>query len=169
MGARAVLVLHHLQKNANPTTLAQVREAVRGSSVFLDRPRVALGCFRLKREGVTVIGAIKSNLPPAFPIATEIRLRRDAATLRHIPVQAEATAAAEEVGERDELERKVLDAITRLTAQGERITRAGSRELWALKPPELEGIGRNRIRDAVDQLLGDGVLVVGADGVEVVP
>jgi AAA domain len=86
----AVLVLHHLGKNASPANLAQVRDAVRGSSVFLDRPRVALGCFRLKREDVTIVGAIKSNLPPDYPIATAIKLRRDVATLRHIPVQAEA-------------------------------------------------------------------------------
>jgi hypothetical protein len=165
----AVLVLHHLRKDANPATLAQVREAVRGSSVFLDRPRVVLGCFRLKRDDVTVIGGIKSNLPPAYPIAGAIKLRRDAATLRHIPVQPEAVAEVDDVGERDELERKVLDALVRLTSRSERITRRGGRELWALHPPELEGVGRNRIREAVDQLLKDGVLVVGDAGVEVVP
>ena len=164
----AVLVLHHPKKDANPTSLLQVRDAVRGSGVWLDRPRFALGCFRSKRDGVTVIGQIKNNLPPDHVMAREIRLRRDETTLRHIPVQQlEAAAEADDGGETDELDRKVLNAISRLTAQGERITRAGGRELWALRPPDLDGIGRNRIRETVDRLLDDGVLIVGVAGIEV--
>jgi hypothetical protein len=71
----AVVVVHHLTKSAKPTNLQHVRKTIRGSSVFLDRPRVVLGCFRL--DNTTVIGCIKSNLPPEYQMMRAIHLRRD--------------------------------------------------------------------------------------------
>jgi hypothetical protein len=165
----AVMVLHHLRKGASPTNLQQVRDSVRGSSVFMDRPRVALGWFRRKHDDVTIIGAIKCNLPPNYPIAMEIKLRRDAATLRHTPVQFDTPVRADDAGKRDDLERKVLDAIVRLTSQGKRINRTGDRELWAQCRTEFKGDGRNRTRKAVGRLFKDGVLHLGDAGIEVTP
>src|SRR5665213_4442992 len=46
----AVIVLHHLKRNASPRTLADVAMLYRGSSVFLDRPRVAFAALRTKGE-----------------------------------------------------------------------------------------------------------------------
>jgi hypothetical protein len=160
----AVVVVHHLTKNAAPSTLQQVRESVRGSGVFLDRPRVILGCFR--RGETTVVGCLKSNLPPQYPMHPPIHLRRDPTSLRHT-VESAPAAKAGQVGDSDDLQRKVLDAVRRLSAAGEKITRAGDSELWARRVVELEGVARNRIRTAVDALIKEEILMSGPNGVTV--
>jgi hypothetical protein len=162
-----VIVVHHLTKNAAPSTLQQVRETVRGSGVFLDRPRVVLGCFR--RGETTVLGRIKSNLPPEFPIKTAVHLRRDPTTLRHVPLTSAEPIEADQGGEKSDLRQKILGAVRRVSATGEKVTRAGDNELWNKHVPELEGIGRNRIRTTIDQLIADGLLVAGAQGIRPVP
>jgi hypothetical protein len=162
-----VIVVHHLTKNAAPSTLQQVRETVRGSGVFLDRPRVVLGCFR--RGETTVLGRIKSNLPPEFPIKTAVHLRRDPTTLRHVPLTSAEPIEADQGGEKSDLRQKILGAVRRVSATGEKVTRAGDNELWNKHVPELEGIGRNQIRTTIDQLIADGLLVAGAQGIRPVP
>jgi RecA-family ATPase len=53
----AVVVLHHLAKIARPRSLDEVRDAVRGSGVWLDRPRVGIGMYL--SGGRTMVGLIK--------------------------------------------------------------------------------------------------------------
>jgi len=161
-----VVVVHHLTKNSTPSSLHQVKETIRGSGVFLDRPRVVLGCFR--RGDTTIVGRIKSNLPPDFPIEPAIQLRRDPATLRHSPQPAADGTVALETGDEDDLHGKLLSALRRLLAAGEKVTRTGDNELWEKRVPELEGIGRNRIRVAVDRLIAEGVLGSGEKGIRFV-
>lgn len=68
----AVVVVHHLQKNAHPKSAADVRELLRGSQVFIDRPRVVIGMFR---DGpYTVAGLAKNNIPPNLGMVTEERV-----------------------------------------------------------------------------------------------
>jgi hypothetical protein len=157
-----VIVVHHLTKNAAPSNFQQVRETVRGSGVFLDRPRVVLGCFR--RDDTTIVGRLKSNLPPNFAIKPAIHLRRDPITLRHTVRQQDGPAAGPS-GQTGALDQLVLDAVRRLLAAGQKITRAGANELWEKHVPELDGIGRNRIRSIVDQLLAEGRLTTGQHGI----
>jgi len=58
----AMIVVHHLSKNANPQSAAEVREQLRGSQVFIDRPRVVIGMYR---DGpYTCVGLAKNNIPP---------------------------------------------------------------------------------------------------------
>lgn len=68
----AVVVVHHLQKNAHPRTALEVRDLLRGSQVFIDRPRVVIGMFR---DGpYTVVGLAKNNIPPNMGMVTEERV-----------------------------------------------------------------------------------------------
>jgi hypothetical protein len=55
----AVIVSHHLGKNARPRSLREVQESVRGSQVWLDRPRSILGMYR--SGGVTRAGVCDDN------------------------------------------------------------------------------------------------------------
>ena len=73
----AVVVVHHLQKNANPKSAHEVLDLLRGSQVFIDRPRVVLGLFR---DGqYTVAGLAKNNIPPNMGMVIEERVfARDA-------------------------------------------------------------------------------------------
>lgn len=159
-----VIVVHHLTKNSTPSSLQQVRETVRGSGVFLDRPRVVLGCFR--RDGVTVVGRLKSNLPPDYEIVSPIHLIRDPATLRHLPAAPAEPASTGRVATGGDLPEKLLDAIRRLRAAGQKVMRTGDNELFAKGLPELDGIGRRKIRTAVDGLIAARVLTAGENGIE---
>jgi len=68
----AVVVVHHLKKNAAPKTAHEVLDMLRGSQVFIDRPRVVIGMFR---DGpYTIAGLAKNNIPPNLGMVTEERV-----------------------------------------------------------------------------------------------
>jgi len=68
----AVVVVHHLQKNANPKSAHEVLDLLRGSQVFIDRPRVVIGMYR---DGAyTVAGLAKNNIPPNMGMVMEERV-----------------------------------------------------------------------------------------------
>lgn len=73
----AVVVVHHLQKNAHPKSAHDVLDLLRGSQVFIDRPRVVLGLYRDGKY--TVAGLAKNNIPPNMGMVMEERVfARDA-------------------------------------------------------------------------------------------
>lgn len=68
----AVIVVHHLSKGAKPKSARDVLDELRGSQVFIDRPRVVIGMFR---EGPkTIVGLGKCNIPPSLGMVTEERV-----------------------------------------------------------------------------------------------
>jgi AAA domain len=76
----AVVVVHHLQKGAHPTSPTEIVDLLRGSQVFVDRPRVIIG---ICRDGAYTIGGLaKNNIPPNFGMVAEERVfARDAQNL----------------------------------------------------------------------------------------
>lgn len=65
----AVIVVHHLSKGAKPGSVREVLDELRGSQVFIDRPRVVIGMFR---EGPkTIAGLAKCNIPPSLGMVTQ--------------------------------------------------------------------------------------------------
>lgn len=77
----ATIVVHHLQKAAAPTHVAQIRDLLRGSQVFIDRPRVVIGMYR---DGpYCVVGLSKNNIPTSLGMVQgEHVFARDAETLQ---------------------------------------------------------------------------------------
>ncbi len=68
----SVIVVHHLQKGAHPKSAMEVLDELRGSQVFIDRPRVVLGMYR---DGPhTCVGLAKCNIPPNLGMVTEERV-----------------------------------------------------------------------------------------------
>ena len=68
----AVVVVHHLQKGANPKSAHDILDQLRGSQVFIDRPRVVIGMFR---DGAyTIAGLAKNNIPPNMGMVMEERV-----------------------------------------------------------------------------------------------
>ena len=68
----AVIVVHHLSKGAKPTSARDVLDELRGSQVFIDRPRVVIGMFR---EGPkTIVGLAKCNIPPSLGMVVHERV-----------------------------------------------------------------------------------------------
>jgi hypothetical protein len=161
----AVLVLHHLGKNARPRSLGEVMEACRGSSVWIDRPRMVIGMYR--SGGVTRLGVCKTNIP-GVKVGETIALMRDEATGQHLPKveatsakaaspsrRAEAAPALGDAGER------VMAALRRLAGEGKRVTRAGKRDgLYEQAPPELAGMARDLVRETIGALMETGRIVM---------
>lgn len=68
----SVIVVHHLSKGARPQSARDVLDELRGSQVFIDRPRVVIGMFR---EGAkTIVGLGKCNIPPSLGMVTAERV-----------------------------------------------------------------------------------------------
>lgn len=76
----AVVLVHHLQKRAQPQNAQEIFDMLRGSQVFVDRPRVIIGLYR---DGANaVMGLAKNNIPPNFGMVLEERVfARDPETL----------------------------------------------------------------------------------------
>jgi hypothetical protein len=85
----AMIVVHHLEKAAKPQSCREILDMLRGSQVFIDRPRVVLGLYR---DGpYTVVGLAKCNIPPNMGMLTDERVfARDPKTLRLIQLPGEA-------------------------------------------------------------------------------
>lgn len=85
----AVVVVHHLIKGARPRHVSDIYDLLRGSQVFIDRPRVVIGMYR---EGeYTVAGLAKNNIPPQMGMAQGERLFvRDAKRLELVQVPGPA-------------------------------------------------------------------------------
>lgn len=89
----AVIVVHHLSKGAKPKSAREVLDELRGSQVFIDRPRVVIGMFR---EGpTTVVGLAKCNIPPSLGMVTVERV------FAHNPKTLDLTQLPGEKGVRD--------------------------------------------------------------------
>jgi AAA domain len=177
----ALVVTHHLKREAAPKSIHDVPRCMRGSQVFLDRPRVVLAMRRAGTETQFGIPAPEGqplhNFRGSSMFSGIRRLRRDEATFRHVVLNtvegkgAVTTGLAEtttddtelisvEVGSSD-LER-IQAAVVSLINGGQRVTSRGKRELFKLKP--LGGISRSATRAAIGRLESDGVLRRDASG-----
>jgi hypothetical protein len=81
----AMVVVHHLVKGAKVKHVSEIYDMLRGSQVFIDRPRVVIGMYR---EGnFTVAGLSKNNIPPQMGMVQGERLFvRDAKRLELVAV-----------------------------------------------------------------------------------
>jgi hypothetical protein len=154
--------LHHLKRNAPVRYVADIANWVRGSQVFIDRPRVLLGLLR-KKGLPSEFGICSKNGLPKHNFAADTmfvgvrHLSFDEATKRHLHFIPEQPADAAET-DTDETMAAALVAVARLIAEGERVTRSNKRGLFEMNAPELEGVTRARVRAAVDALIQSGQL-----------
>lgn len=162
----AVLLLHHLKRNAVPRNISDVPSHMRGSNVWLDRPRVILGMLRRGNETRLGIpapnGTPLHNFRQSAMFAGERRLRRDEATHRHVVIDdgSDARRGSPDDGEAA----RVLAAATQLIRDGQRLTRTGANGLFKRAPAEVAGMSRATIDAAVDSLIARGDLQSDATG-----
>jgi hypothetical protein len=154
----AAVVAQHLKKDASPRTVDEIPGAIRGTGVFLDRPRVILGMVRSGRHTVVGIPAPSGdplhNFRQSVMFAGQRRLIRDEATMRHLPADHHGGPPAD-----DAVRDAVAAAITRLNAEGRPVARTGKSGIFEAGVPALAGFSRQRVRAATDALIDDGVVV----------
>jgi hypothetical protein len=151
----AVVLVHHLSKGATPNSLAQLRRDIRGSQVWVDRPRQILGMFR--RGGSTIIGTCKNSAPPPSVGMPETVFRRDEATLRYLPVEPQGSAAAVPADhggcEVERVQDAVLALVRRFNADGRLVRRTGNNGVFNTRAEEIAGITQRVIKETVDRLV----------------
>lgn len=99
----AMVVVHHLAKGAKPKHVSEIYDLLRGSQVFIDRPRVVIGMYR---DGdYTVAGLAKNNIPPQLGMVQGERLYlRDSEKLELVRASPEQEAARKGGKARDEVD-----------------------------------------------------------------
>ena len=104
----AMIIVHHLEKAAKPTSCREILDLLRGSQVFIDRPSVVLGLYR---DGpYTVVGLAKCNIPPNLGMIMDERVfARDPKTLQLIQLPGEKGIRRVGLSE-DELEQLKAEA-----------------------------------------------------------
>ena len=136
-----LVVSHHLKREANAKNIHEVPFYLRGSQVWLDRPRVILAMHRHREVTTFGIPAPNDgdplhNLRASAMFAGVLKLQRDEKTFSHVPTDAAVNkkAASTQVDELHDDDALVLAAITRLLVEGKRIDTSYKHELFAFKP-----------------------------------
>jgi hypothetical protein len=163
----AVIISHHLGKNARPRSLKEVQESVRGSQVWLDRPRVILGMYR--SGGITRAGVCDGNFAElAKNISRPFVVHEDTCQLLPAPDQPPHSGASPSGKPAAIMARpapsddaaRALAAVAAFNRQGVRVTRTGKHGPFERGAPELAGMARVAVRAAVDALVSSGALTV---------
>jgi hypothetical protein len=152
----AAVVAQHLKKDAAPRTINEIPGCVRGTGVFLDRPRVIMGMVRAGEHTLLGIPAPAGdplhNFRQSIMFSGQRRLIRDEATMRHLPADQSAAADAATTG-------AVLAAIRRCNAEGRPVSRTGKSGIFEIGPEEIRGFSRQKVRAAADALIDAGKLL----------
>ncbi len=169
----AVLIIHHMGKGSRITNVIQIKDRMRGSGVFVDRPRMVLGMYR--RYNTTVFGIAKSNLIGVAE-GTEFHLAHDPETLKHVPTleaskpQRRESTASKTAAKKSDGQEKVpaapspeiiLQAMAHFAAKGVPVTKTGPKELYERRKSfqALNGFSRKTIRTVVDEMIVQGRVV----------
>ena len=153
----AVIVVHHLSKGI-VRSLGNMLPRVRGSGVHTDRPRLVIGAIH-RGGDIVEIGPIKNNLGKIWAEVNQGTLYRrdpgDSHTL--LPINDGARTKPGDVPELGPEER-VHSAVLRLNRAGKVVRRSGKCGLFEMRLPELDGISRDAVLDAIGALLSSGKL-----------
>ncbi|KQZ65565.1 hypothetical protein ASD67_00140 [Sphingopyxis sp. Root1497] len=158
----AIIAVHHLTKSKGAGRTSNVRSAIRGSSVHVDRPRLVF-CMLPRGDGLVEVGIVKSNVPPGQPTWCETgkgRLFRQMPEgLAGIETETPLPASAVEGALHD----WVANQISVFNESGRPVRRTGRKGLYNLtRGPELE-FSRAAIESGVSDLIARGRLVDDVD------
>ncbi len=170
----AVVLVHHLAKTKNNiSTPEEARSLIRGTSAIVDNARAAYVLWGVEEKaGKATCGAlglewrrnrvmrgclVKSNGPGDREVKTWVRNDIGLLEVRNEQLKS---AAREKV---PALMDCLLACVAEAAAKGQPFTRTGSSGLFTRRqelPPELCGIGRNKLEGFAQALLEKGSLVL---------
>lgn len=160
-----VLMTHTTKGNSKEgslKTMDDLRAAYAGAGTWLQRARMMIGLI-LRMDGLIEVGIAKTNLPPQHLTFVSDRgsrvFRRNADTLCLDPVAPSTEAGKPKSGPQDdELAGRITDAVNWVRDGGGVVRRTGSRSLFSLRCPSLEGVSRAAVERTVKAMLAEGVL-----------
>ncbi|MFM5924580.1 MAG: AAA family ATPase [Novosphingobium sp.] len=159
----AVVLVHHLTKfGEGVKSVAGLKAHVLGAGAFVSTCRLAVGVIRIAGDKLEV-GPFKSNIPPELlwlPVGSggQYLLNDQVYTLD--PIREKATAGSLDAEVMD----FICDTISEQNRVGRVVRRTGRHEIWERKLPELDGISRVALRDAIAELIGADRILDGPDG-----
>jgi AAA domain len=160
----AVVINHHLKRGGEPKNIHDVPRCMRGSQVWIDRPRTILAMHRAGNAtqiGIPVVNGIPlHNLKTSIMFAGVRRLRRDEATFQHVPIDDAVSDQKKPDRRTADNQKRVLIALAHLIKKDARVTTGRVRELFTWNAPDLKGMSRATVRRTVKQLLADGKIVL---------
>ena len=156
----AVIAVHHLTKSKNSGRTGNVRNAIRGSSVHVDRPRLVF-CMLPRGEGVVEIGIVKSNVPPGQPAWGETGIGKLFKQTSDGLVAAEGNASRPPVIQADTKE--LIDWVTSELAKHNDATktvrRTGQKSLYRLWRGGAVPFPRTAIENCVSDFVASGRVI----------
>jgi hypothetical protein len=161
----ALLVTHHPRKDAEPRNMTELAASLRGSSVFLDRPRVTIGLMRKGEETVLGIptdrdGNALHNMPAEQMFRGERVCKRDEATHRLTPIQRQSDTSS--TARSDSM--LALQSLDCLNDKGIYVTKSGKHGLFENWPKEIQSISRARVHAACELLIASGEITLSENG-----
>jgi hypothetical protein len=161
----AVLVTHHPRKDAEPRNMTELAASLRGSAIFLDRPRVTIGLMRKGEETVIGIptdrgGNPLHNMPADRMFRGERVCKRDETTHRLIPIKRQSDTSS--TAQADSM--LALQSLDSLCDKGIYVTKSGKHGLFENWPEEIQPISRARVHAACELLLANGEITLSENG-----
>jgi hypothetical protein len=160
----AIILVHHVTKGSGePRSLAELKGRTRGSSAFIDSSRMTIGAVR-RQKGTVEVGPVKYNFPSEevwLSMGQGAEYWPDPETFTLQPV-GDPQLAAKVPTATPQL--RVLAAVTRCNRAGIIVRKSGKYGLFESKPPELAGLSRSAILEAIAELVGGGELTDGEAG-----
>lgn len=171
----AVILVHHITKGSardlgECRSLAELKGRVRGSGAFIELPRMVIGAVR-RKDGTVEVGPVKYNLPPEnvwLAMGQGRRYWPNPDTFTLDPISNDPEEKAQECSSEHTHER-VAAAIERCNRTGSIVRRSGKTGLFESKLPELGGLSRSAILDAIGGLLDRGEITNGEAGLLCAP
>lgn len=159
--ACAAIVVHHMKKDFKGG-IAALRDAIRGSGVLVDRPRMVIG-MTSRRDEVSEIGIVKRNVPPGnyeWGRLNEGRLfSRVAGGLAPAELPQAARGAAVDADVLD----WIVSRIEKHNADGRVVRRTGTRSVYAMSDVKPAPYSRAKIDTGIAQLISAGRVVTTPD------
>lgn len=157
----AVVVVHHLTKNFGGG-MGSFRQAIRGSGVHVDRPRMVIGMIGRPNNQVE-IGIVKRNIPPGnyewAALCTGRRFNQSPGGLAMAEIPQAVLGAAVEADVLD----WIVSRIDKHNADGRVVCRTGTRSVYAMSDVKPAPYSRAKIDAGIVRLIEAGRVALSED------
>lgn len=171
----AIVLVHHITKGSvkdagEVKSLAELRIRIGGSAALVDATRMTIGMIR-RRSGAVEVGPVKYNYPAEkvwLPVCHGLLYWQNPETFTLDLIHSDGVKAGPG-SPNQPADVRVKAAIDRRNRSANIVRKSGKSGLFESKPPELAGLSRASILDAIGTLEARGEITDGQAGLHVAP